>query len=199
MNSGSEQSVRQEQVERTRERILDAATALLADESLDELTVALVAGRARVAVRTVYRYFPTKEAVIDAVAEIVDGRLGPAPFPGSAEELRMFAPRLFAQFLESEEVMRAGRVSRAGRQVMARTRAQRIASAERALGPLLAGLPDEERRRVVAVVYTLHSPNAYFMYRDNFGMTASEAGEAAAWATGCVLDELEQRGKKSKA
>ena len=189
----AEHTVREEQVERTRTRILDAATALLADESLAELTIPAVAERANVAVRTVYRYFSTKEALVDEVALVVDGRFGPMPFPDSPEELRSFAPKLFEHFSESEAVMRAGRVSRAGRQVFARTRPQRIASAERVLGALLDGLSAEERRRVIAAVYTMHSSGTYLMYRDNLGLTAQEAGETAAWAVGCLIDDLERR------
>ena len=81
MGTPADPSLRDEQVERTRERILDAAVTLLADESFAELTVPLVAKRAGVAVRTVYRYFPSRAALIDAVAVLADGRFGPTPFP----------------------------------------------------------------------------------------------------------------------
>lgn len=193
MNIPAAVSLRDQQVERTRERILVAAVALLADESFTELTVPLVAEQAGVAVRTVYRYFPSKDALIGAVAMLAEGRFGSTPFPESIEGVRRLAPALFEHFDENEELMRAGRVSPSGRAVFARTRQARIGSAERALAPLLAGLPAEERRRAVAVVYSQHSVGTYLLYRDSLGLSSREAGETAAWAVGLVIDDLERR------
>ena len=39
----------------------------------------------------------------------------------------------------------------------------RIASAERALAPPLEGLPEAERRRAVAAVYSQHSVGTYLL------------------------------------
>ena len=188
-----EATLREEQVERTRARILDAAVALLADDEPSELTVPQVARRAGVAVRTVYRYFPSKEAIVEGVATRVDGRLGPTPFPESIEGIRSLAPELFRQFSGQEDLLRATRSSRGARVVLAHTRASRIASAERALASLLEGASDEERRRAVAVVYSLHSTANYLTCRDHFGLSPEAAGAAAAWAVGLVLDDLERR------
>ena len=192
MSALVETSLRDEQVERTRERILAAAIALLADESFTELTIPLVAKRAGVAVRTVYRYFPSKDALLAAVAVLADGRFGPEPFPDGIAELRRFPPVLFEHFDESEALMRAGRVSPGGRAVFARTRQARIASAERALAPLLEELPAAERRRAVAAVYSQNSVGTYLLYRDSFGLSSAEAAEVAAWVVGLVVDELER-------
>ena len=198
MNSPAATSLRDEQVERTRRRILDAAVVVLAADSISELTIPRVARQAGVAVRTVYRYYPSRDALIDAVAVLGEGRFGSTPFPESVDELRLLAPALFQHYEENEELMRAGRVSPAGRAVFARTRQARIGSAERALAPLLEGLPEVERRRAVAVVYNQHSVGTYLLYRDSFGLSGREAGEVAAWAVGLVVDELERRAQERK-
>lgn len=54
---------------RTRDRLLDAAEALLAAGGPDAATVPAMARRARVAVGSVYRRFPDKDAVLKAVYE----------------------------------------------------------------------------------------------------------------------------------
>ena len=51
---------------RNRERILKAARAVFADQGI-EAQIDDVAKRAKVGVGTVYRHFPTKEALLDAV------------------------------------------------------------------------------------------------------------------------------------
>jgi AcrR family transcriptional regulator len=57
--------LRADQMEQTRLRILRAVTDVLADPGTEEVTIPLVARRARVSLRTVYRHFPTREALFD--------------------------------------------------------------------------------------------------------------------------------------
>lgn len=54
---------------RSRANILEVAAALLEDVGLDAFNTNLLAERANVRVRTIYRYFPNKFAVIAAVGE----------------------------------------------------------------------------------------------------------------------------------
>src|SRR5918996_6567887 len=51
---------------RNRERVLKAARAVFADQGIDA-QIDDVAKRAKVGVGTVYRHFPTKEALVDAI------------------------------------------------------------------------------------------------------------------------------------
>jgi AcrR family transcriptional regulator len=59
----------QERARRTRQHLLDAAAALLAEVGVEGFNTNLLAERAGVRVRSVYRYFPNKLAVIVALAE----------------------------------------------------------------------------------------------------------------------------------
>ena len=70
-----ESPLRAEQMEQTRLRIREATADVLADEEVNEVTVPLVAMRARVSVRTVYRHFPTKEALFDEFGEWAEEHL----------------------------------------------------------------------------------------------------------------------------
>ena len=58
--------------------ILDAALALLSEVGLSGLTMSAVVSRSRVARATVYRRYPTREALIEAALSHVKGR---RPFP----------------------------------------------------------------------------------------------------------------------
>jgi AcrR family transcriptional regulator len=55
--------------QQTRDRLLDAAEALLADKGVEAATVPEIARRAGVAVGSLYRRFPDKDAVMKAVYE----------------------------------------------------------------------------------------------------------------------------------
>jgi AcrR family transcriptional regulator len=62
-------SPRQARARETVQRILDTAAVLLDEVGVDGFNTNLLAARAKVRVRTVYRYFPNKTAVIVALAE----------------------------------------------------------------------------------------------------------------------------------
>lgn len=64
----------QERARRTLELILDTAVELLEEVGADGLTTKRLAERAGIRVRSVYRYFPNKLAVIGAVAERITRR-----------------------------------------------------------------------------------------------------------------------------
>lgn len=57
-------SLRQRQRDRTRDEIQEAAFSLFSEGGFDDTTVAQVAERAGVAIRTFFRYFPGKEDVV---------------------------------------------------------------------------------------------------------------------------------------
>ncbi|HEU4619725.1 MAG TPA: helix-turn-helix domain-containing protein [Gammaproteobacteria bacterium] len=76
----------------TRALILEAAIGVLENGAVHELTVRAVAKRANISERTVFRYFASREAFLDAVAAEVQRRLDLPPPPASLEALEA-APR----------------------------------------------------------------------------------------------------------
>ena len=54
--------------QRTLEKVLDAASSLLAQIPLEELTTTRIAVEAGISVGTFYRFFPDKQSIVDAVA-----------------------------------------------------------------------------------------------------------------------------------
>jgi len=187
-----ESPLRAEQLEQTRVRILEATTEVLADPASEEVTIPLVAKRARVSLRTVYRHFATREALFDAWAEWVDERLQIHlhSYPESAEQLGPFARELYRSYDESGLLVRAMLTSRAARAVRERTRRRRQRGFNRAMRGLTAGLEPKERARVVAVVYLLVSAPAWQAMREQSGLDGVEAGKAAAWALRVLTEEL---------
>ena len=60
-------TARQERAQTTIASILEAATQLLEERSIEELTTNHIAKRAGVSIGTLYQYFPNKFAVVDAL------------------------------------------------------------------------------------------------------------------------------------
>jgi AcrR family transcriptional regulator len=184
--------LRAEQMEQTRLRILHATTELLADPMGEEITVPLVARRARVSLRTVYRYFTTREALFDAWAEWADVTF-PIHFhsyPESADRLPEFAVELYRSYDASEPLVTALLNSKAARAVRERTRRRRQPAFKRAMNELTEELDPKERARAIAVVYLLVSAPGWQAMRDQWGLDGVEAGKAAAWAVRVLTEEL---------
>ena len=186
-----ESPLRAEQMEQTRRRILQALADVLADEAVDEVTVPGVAMRARVSLRTVYRHFPTKEALFDAFGEWAeeDLRLVLHSYPETLEGVRGMAPALYRMYDERAPLIRA-LLSKRGQEIRARTRRRRLETFEKAMQELTRDLEPAERQRAVAVIYLLVSAPAWQAMRDQSGLDGGEAGRAAAWAVRVLTDEL---------
>lgn len=192
-------SLRDEQAAETRQRILDAAIAQIADETAASLTIPTVARRARVAVRTVYRYFPTKDDLLQTAGLEFEDRIGGIrEFSPHIEDLEPQLHRLFAGFSEHEALVRASLETRAGRQVRARNTRNRIRGLERTLEPLLEGLDPEARRQKVALVYLLFSAQTWRLLLDYFDMTYAEATATAARGLKAVLADLERDARRRR-
>jgi AcrR family transcriptional regulator len=178
--------LRNEQALETRERVLSAAVSELA-HAPSELTVPAVARRARVALRTVYRHFPTKQALIEGVAQRFQERFG-APYFATLDDLPDATARMVRSFHDDEELVQA--VLRLDPEALAPERAARIAALEQTLAPLLAGRSPAERRQIVGALYATHGLLMWQTLRAYVGLDDADAGAAAAWATRTLLDGL---------
>lgn len=89
-----------------REAILDAALELFAERGFHGTAVPLVAERAKVGAGTIYRYFESKEALVNALYQLWKGKLAAAvmsDFPFDAPVRRQFHVfwRRMAEFVRS--------------------------------------------------------------------------------------------------
>src|ERR1041384_5847252 len=105
MTRAYDRSLRDAQARQTRERILDAVIAALARQ--EDLPVGELAKAAGVSVPTGYRYFPTHEALREAVQEAIGARLGRPRWSESAADLPGRVPARYAWFEQNALMMRA--------------------------------------------------------------------------------------------
>src|SRR4051812_2774785 len=117
--------LRAEQMERTRERILEAAAEQLLEEGIEELSLPRAARRARVSVPTVYRHFSTKEALMQELTDWVDRKLRLSEVPQSIDQFPEYVPRFFVHLDENEPLVRARLLSNVHRRIHQDTRRRR--------------------------------------------------------------------------
>lgn len=190
--------LRERQSEQTRAAILEALTGELAEGGLHELNIPAIARRAGVSVRTVYRYFPTRDALLDAVNQWMDQTIVPGAPPAAADEMPAMAERAFKEFDANETAMLAQWATALGRDVRARGRRRRISAYRDALAGATSNLSRSDARAAHAVISYLLSSLTWKTMREEFGMKGSESGKAVAWALRTLIEDLSQRNENAK-
>lgn len=177
-------------MEQTRERLLETLTEMLA-ASADEISVAAVAERANVSVRTAYRYFPTKEALIDAFNAYTGQRMHSPEWTFDVERLTEIAAGLFRSFAQNERLFRASRRTNAGHELRKRRKADQVREIQRSLKAYAPKLGERRRLQIGAVIHNVFGSEAWLAMLDNWGLTGDETVEAVRWATEAVVAKLE--------
>ncbi len=187
--------LREEQTELTRQLILEALGEQLTDRGLEDFSIPKVARRARLAVRTVYRYFPTRERLLDAVADWLDQRIGRPQPPARAEELVALVPRLFQTFADHAGLIQSLLLgTRKGRQVRQRANLQTAEKLAQAVAAHAPGLPDEARVETAALLQALVASPTLFLLTDTYGFDVERAARAVQRIMRLVL-EAARRGE----
>jgi AcrR family transcriptional regulator len=184
-------SLREEQAALTQTRILDATVALLAEAGDGEIVMPQVAERAGVSLRTVYRHFPTRDALLDAVTARITERFASqmGGLPRTRDEYLAMTP-LIALVFELEPLYRALFATAAGREAHIRSNADRNAHTQQAFAPELAGLSAAKRRRFAAVMHLLQSSNGALFLHDYSHLSADDTVRAMAWAAAVLADAI---------
>ena len=189
-------SLRDRQAAVIREAILDALAALLDHDNPDDVAMPQVAADAGISLRTLYRYFPTREAMFDGVGDHVVARLGlPREIDGADDIAPMFleSARIGAK---SPELVRAMLWTRLGRRARSPHRRRRVASITAALAEVTSHLPAAEaRRREAAIVYLCSLP-AWITVSEECELSAEDARRGIAWAIDTLVGALRQENQQ---
>ncbi len=193
-----ESPLRAEQAHATREKILAGVRTMLEadpDNALGFDELAEVSGVNR---RTIFRHFPTKEDLLSAFWHSANASLGVRFWPESERDLVELPPELFASLDGIEGIVRASHASGAGRQMRLQANGERQAAFRKSLSDVTDNLDPERARQLEATVQLLFSATAWQTMKDYWGLSGMEAGKAAAWAIGALLDAARREGRLSK-
>lgn len=174
--------LRQEQFERTRNRILGATARVLAATD-GTLSIPAVAREARVSVPTVYRHFRTKEDLLGALGLyfVEKIRLPDRWPPANLEELREFVVAQAAEYAAAEPALRAVLATEAGRKVRQEFLPRRKRMIAAGLEPLLDGVGNRDKARVHDVYLLLTSSAGYRAARDFLAYSDQELADTIVW------------------
>lgn len=189
MSTVSLQAARQAVV---RDRVLEGVAQLLA--SGQELTFAKVAAAADVPERTVYRHFPTREALMSAVYDWANRRIGfDQQRATTGAEAIDLVRRTFPAFDEMAPVIRELLVAPAGLAARLADNDDRRRAAVAVVRHDAPGLDATTTCRLAAVIQLLTSAAAWQALRDYWDLDGADAAAASALAIELLLAAASDR------
>jgi AcrR family transcriptional regulator len=191
-------SLREQHAEATRFRILSAVAELLESGQPEELTVPSVAAASGISLRTIYRYYPTRDELLEAAGRWIGDELFGHPYPAGLDAVADDFERQCADFDERPGLVRALALSQLGREVRGYRRRERLEAIRQGLRDELGALPEEELHRAEAVLAYLHNMLAYTAIREEGGLRGDEIGQALGWAIRTLVADLRRRDRNKR-
>jgi AcrR family transcriptional regulator len=183
--------LRDQKAQETREAILQALYDLMSEEKApDDISIEVIAQRAGIQRRTVFRHFPVKSDLLTAFWPWLNDRIGAAIVPQSAQDILAGPKTTFLKFDMHEGAMRAAIHSQTGREMRLGTVADRRTNFAKALAPVTKGLSQQDRQKVEALAHLLYSASAWEILKDYGGLTGADAGDAASWTLKVILSAV---------
>ena len=193
--------LRSRQKEQTRDLILDAVDTILRGAPVSEVTIAAVARQAGVTERTIYRHFPTREDLLDAVwrraLHAVGG--GQTQQAETLEEILDLARAAYENFDAKAGIVRALIATPDGVDASKQPEEARLAMLRAAYAGLLGGVPEDEVNAVVTATHVLSGASAWSHLRDYCGLDGAEGGKAAALAIELIVEGAKARANAARS
>lgn len=170
--------LRARQAEDTRSAILDAAVRVSA-RGIALLTIPDIAREAGVSVPTVYRHFPSKAELVDAIYPHLERRAGKGPLvlPQTIDQLRDGILRFLDRLDSFDDLARASMASPASEEGRARSIPRRMAIMRALVDTIEPPLPLEARDRIARLILVLTSSQSLRTWRDHLGKSPDEVAD----------------------
>lgn len=182
----------------TRDAVVDAAIEAIREQGID-FSVQDAADRAGVTHRTVYRYFKSREALVDAVAERYEEWLAEQGITQaeSIDELLAQVESLFGLFDQSPDLICAVAMhTLIGGERTALSK-QRTARWRRIFEASLPHLPRDEVEPLFAICRTLTGSLGWYLLTSQFGLSGEQSSRAVRRAVEAVVADLRRQDEEA--
>lgn len=176
----------------TQAAILTAYSELIEEVGTDDISFRLIAVRAGVAERTVFRYYPTRVDLLLATAAWIEQTIFTRQDSASIFDVPIAIREAMEAFDRRPELAH----------VVAETALRGVNGAEPAprrdrfdsmLRAEVPSLPQQERRLIVAALCHLDSSATWVTMRRELGLHGRDIADAAMWAAEAQLDPIRDR------
>jgi AcrR family transcriptional regulator len=189
-------SLRQRMKAQTRELIVDQLVAALAENALDKTSHDALAKRVGVSRQTVYRYFPDRDALMEALWMRINAELsgGAAPgFPTTERALLDQLTPLFANYDRIASLITISQSTPQGRAMRLSVKDRRSQAFLDATAEATAGLDADDKKLAAAIVQLLVGGQAWLEMHQQWDLTGAQMARASGWAVRVLLADLRAR------
>lgn len=190
------EDLRRKRSEVSRQAIRDAVTGLLLTEHPSSLSIPAVAAAAGVSVRTVYRYFPTKQDLLDDVADIQQRRAD--VLVNGREDLykdpARYLEALWSDFETDVPAIRAQHQSPLGDEIRRTRMLQTRSGLDVRLDKNFPDAADQDRADLGDLIMMVMSSAAFLDFHTRLGRSGQDAARLAWWAVRAMQKQFDTDG-----
>ena len=192
MSHSMSNALTEQQTDLTQRLILDAALQTLKDSSVGGLTVRAVAKRAGMSERTIFRYFPTRDDFLDAIAAEVSNQTQVA-HPRTLDELLAMPRTLFTSLEARRDLIRASLHTDVAERIMQTNGRQRWTAIRKIVDAYAPRAPEAQRKIAATNIRYFLSAATWQYYRFVFRFSLEETITCAEVAMREALETLDVR------
>jgi len=185
--------LRDSQVQRTRDLILDALTELLSEQPSDQVSTREIAERAGVSQPTVYRHYPDRQALLEGLADRVTLRWDESTGGRRSRSLDDLAANAVEDLANTEKhavEAIAEAVLNADPRRLSRASRERSEELRQLVVESFPEYSEREHLRITALLRCIYSVQTWLRMREEFGIPGTESGPVLAWAFQTLVDEI---------
>jgi len=183
-------TLRDHHAEVTRDLIFQALTRLVLDEGIHDFSIQQVADAAGMSHRTVYRYFSSREELLEGLAEWLDSQM-PKPFDSyHPEEFAGAIRDSHAVFAQQPDLVRALAALARGAKIPLRQRKQHTRTVQRFAKAFTGHLEEEDARAVAVLIRVLAGSEMWCRLTGEYGMDGQMATRVVVWVVTTLVEAL---------
>jgi AcrR family transcriptional regulator len=182
----------------TRDAIVDAFVSQLTEDGGFDVNYAALARRAQVSIQTLYRHFPTRDALLDALTLRAGRAMALRELPHDRDGLIATVRALFPRFDQHASLFTAQVHAGARSQIRARGRSRRAGAFEDVLAKATPHVPAARRRAAAGILHMLVSAGTWHRLREDLNLDGAQAGEITAWAVDTLWRALEVEDERAR-
>ncbi len=170
-------------MEQTRDLIIEGLIRTMASGAVT-WSIPDVARESGVSVPTIYRYFHTKQELVEGLSAYVVRKAGLANLapPRSPRELISMVREMYVRAESMSDAMKMASVSELAQEIRQESIPLRLKMIEAALAPVLPSFPEQERLYLVRMILLLTSSALIRAFDQYLGLTGAEAADTISWA-----------------
>jgi AcrR family transcriptional regulator len=170
-------------MERTRDLIMEGLIRTMANGAVT-WSIPEVAREAGVSVPTIYRYFRTKQELVEGLSAYVVRKAGLAamPPPRNPQELVAMVREMYIRSEGMSDAMKMASVSELAQEIRKESIPVRLNMIEMALAPVLSSFSEQERVYLVRMILLLTSSALIRAFDQYLDLAGTEAADTISWA-----------------